>query len=307
MFLALLACTAPPEDSAIDLPSAYTYAGEAVDDTPDPAVVQAELQAFFDEVRGFNGGPVIDDWYDVHRYADAACPAETITDSDANGHVVYFDGLCRAQERYWFKGPMTAYTFADNDLLAFEVFDFRPHLEKLTAAWTGQVIKGQTDIFDEVSDLDFNCSCTALRASASTNPDSLQWASYTDGPSHWVAPSADPDAWNNQGIQSNLWMWFERTQTTAWQAQIEGAVNNVGEVYGTVELELRMAGHGFGDDLACDEGTNFWVELRRSTTGTRTALDFRTTPGSCEACAPVGDTQVCVDLANALDWEGTPW
>lgn len=305
--LLLLACSAPPEQLAVELPSAYTFDGDTNDDDVDLARLQAEVQAVLDGIRTYNAAPIIDAWYDAHTYSDVYCPAETISDTEANGYVVYFDSECVSEDRYWFKGPMTTYTFEDNTLADLEVYDLRPYLEVTTTEWTGRALKGQTDVFDAESSLDFNCSCTAALASAASDPNALGWVSYTDGPAHWIAPTADPDVWINQGITSNLFMRFSRDGDARWEAEILGSVTGAAEVYGNVAIELRLGGVQLEQGLLCDPDSEFAIEARQSSTGARTRMEFETADGACSACATVGEGEVCVDLTPALDWESSPW
>ncbi len=303
----LLACSDPPEQLAVELPSAYAYEAGTQDDAVDLVELQADAQAVLDDLRVYNAGPIIDAWYDAHTYAGRDCPLETISETAENGYVVYFDGECVAADRYWFKGPMTTYDFEDNRLEAFEVYDLRPYLEG-DSAWTGQAIKGQTDVYDAESTLDFNCSCTATIASSLADPNAPAWFSYTDGPSHWTAPTADTAAWMNNGITSNIFMWFSTTASDSrWQAVVNGSVTGVGATYGNIALDIRLAGSQLEQGVLCDPGLTFSVEARRSSTGARTRMEFETAAGACSACAVVGDGEVCLDLTNALDWEGAPW
>ena len=310
MFLLVAsACTAPTGDTSVAVrPSAYSYETSSQDDSEDLGVMQAEIQFILDNIRSYNGGPVIDAWYEAHRYSDGACPNDIITETEINGTVVYFDSECISQDRYWFKGPMTTYTFADKDFQGFDVADFLPYLEGgYDTLWTGQAIKGQTDVYDAESDLDFNCSCTAVRAVSIADPDALEWLSYSDGPAHWISPSADPTEWMNEGVLSHLFIRYKRESTSRWEVSLQGSITGATEVYGDVALELIIGGMGTGDELNCNPDTYMHVEARRTATGARTAMDLLFEGGACSACTAVGSGEVCLDITEAVDWQEVPW
>lgn len=305
--LVAIGCAGAPGDAAParELPSPYTYEPEDAGGGVDPAVMQAELQAVVDRIRTFHGRAILDAYGQARGYGDTRCPVETETDTVENGHSVYFEGLCVAGTRYWFKGPMTTYAFVDTPLDAFEVFDFAAHDEHLGVGWTGAALKGQTDIYDARSDLDFNCSCTALDAMSATDGE-RRWFSYVDGPSHWVASDA-PAAWIDGGLQVQLYVVLARTDDAAWRARVAGTVTGATDTYGTIDLDLTLSGtHGADGAVRCDAGSGT-VGMRYTTTGVRTELVLEAPDGGCSLCGPVGDETVCVDVSALQAWDTAPW
>lgn len=301
-----LACT----DSAGEegTPTAYTYESPVVEGQADPVVIQSEVQDTLDNLRTFNAGPLITAWFQIRAYGDDMCPGETIWDSEDDGHVIYFDILCVVDDHIWFKGPMTTYAFEDNTLQQFEVYDPIRYMDGVKPYYTGQAIKGQTDVYDMTSDLDYNCSCTAILAEGDDEAgDFHTWLSYTDGPSHLTAPESDPTLWMNQGIFSHLYLQFDRaTEGTRWQANLEGSVTGYTATYGDIELDLEIAGFYDGGVRTCEKGGGGTVEVRHTVTGQRTAMTF-TVDETCNACADVGDGTVCLDFSTLADWEDSPW
>jgi hypothetical protein len=291
-----------------DTPSAYSYEAPDRADAVDPAGIEAEVQALIDVIREFNAGPAIDAWFTVRAYGGATCPPEVTYDSADNGYVTYFDGQCEASGRYWFKGPMTTYTVTLNTLENTEVYDVRPYLLTETLPWSGQLIKGQSDVYDAQSDLDYNCSCTAalLQAEEATL---LHWASYTDGPTHLDGPDRDADAWMNRGTLSNMWMYItEDAVAGRWSAKLDGSVTGHGEDYGDIEMYVELGGERLQDGtLLCDPGTGGEFVVRHSATGIRTSFKLELAAGSCQGCATVAGSPVCIDLSPIVSFEGAPW
>jgi hypothetical protein len=305
VILLLLSCAGEPEPEA---PSAYTYTSPEVEDIADPVVMQEEVQDVIDNLRTFNAGPVIDAWFAARAYGDDLCPDETISDSAANGHVTYFDILCVVDDRIWFKGPMTSYEFTDNDLIKFEMYDPKPYMDGVKAYWTGTAIKGQSDVYDTESDLDYNCSCTAILADG---PDVKElfysWLSYTDGPSHLTAPESDPSLWMNQGIFSHLFLQFDRkVDDPRWQANLVGELSGYTSTYGDVELDLEISGDLIDGVITCEPGTGGTMSARHTDTGVRTELDI-VVDEDCNSCSPVGDGEVCLNFTELMNWDSDPW
>ncbi|MDP2315052.1 MAG: hypothetical protein Q8P41_19285 [Pseudomonadota bacterium] len=291
-----------------DLPSPYEYIAPDVGENVDPVTMQAELQATFDELRTFNGSATLTAYGQALLHGDGSCPNEVETDTENNGHTAYFDGLCVARTRYWFKGPMTTYAFTDNALDAFEISDFHPVRTDDGVAWTGTALKGQTDIYDDRSDLDFNCSCTAVSAYSFPGPGEGHWFSYVDGPSHYTAPEAAPGTWINLGLQVKLYAYLQRHLDGAWEARLAGTVTGLTDRYGTIDLDLSFGGVRAADGtIGCAAGGGGSVGMRYTTTGVRTELAFATDGASCVVCSPAGDGTVCLDLTSVADWETAPW
>jgi hypothetical protein len=303
----LVAGCAPGDDTAVDLPSAYVYQGEVVEDVVDPVEMQVELQDLLDNIREFNGNQTMAAYGQARAYGDELCPLETVTETPEDGTTVYFDRLCVVDDRYWFKGPMTTYTFSDNTLDQFEIYDFAPQLHEIESTpWTGMAMKGQTDIFDSENTMDFNCSCTAVTAVSPPLGTEQRWFTYTDGPSHWIAPEA-ADSWINQGIQSHMWIafWLDKTDGD-FEAVLEGSVTGYGSEYGSIDLDMTVDGTRGDDGVTCAPGTGGTAQLRHTTTGVRTDMTL-VTDDSCDACGDVAGTTLCVDLTHLADWDSAPW
>jgi hypothetical protein len=296
----------PAEDTGPTSALAHPYeeAGNAA--VVDPALLQSELQALVDTLRSYNATPVLDSWAAVRAYGDANCPSETITESEANGTTTYFERLCIANDVTYFKGPMTVYDFTENTLLAFEVADVQTNVELDGSLWTGRLMKGQTDIYEPGSTLDYNCSCTAALASSSTNAIE-QWWTYTDGPTHWSGPE-DDGTWMDRGVQSNLYQHYaEYTDAGYWWVRVRGAVTGHADVYGSVELDIMLGGPTTAPQ-SCAPSSTAQAVMRHTDTGRSTPLVFTFEGGvSCSACAPVDGGEVCVDFAPLHAWEGSPW
>jgi hypothetical protein len=311
----LLACTsssepiAPePADTGPTTASAWEYAAEDATFVVDVGVMQRELQTLVNELRGYNATPVLDAWGGVRAYGDELCPAETVTESAENGTSTYFERLCIANERTYFKGPMTVWDFTDNDLLAFEVVDVAENVRLDGTLYSGRAMKGQTDVYELASDLDYNCSCTAV-VGASDAVDEKQWWTYTDGPTHWTGPE-DDGTWMEEGHQSNVYQHYRRSPDEGeWSVVIEGAVTGHAEVYGSVSLMLSYSGSL--DDLAtCPNTSSVEAVVRDTATGQSTTLTFGMDPSKpCFGCATVVEDQspVCIDFSVINDWEDSPW
>ena len=310
-----LACAVPNPEPSPDTPdtgpttaSAWEYTPEETSVVIDAGAMQRELQALVDNLRGYNATPVLDAWDGVRAYGDEACPAETVTESAANGTSTYFERLCVANHRTYFKGPMTVWQFTDNDLLAFEVDDIAQHVMLDGSLFSGRVMKGQTDVYEITSDLDYNCSCTAAVA-ASENAERLQWWTYTDGPTHWTGPE-DDGTWMDAGHQSNVYQHYSRRPTDGvWNVVIEGSVTGHAEIYGSVDMLISIGG-GMEDLRTCGNAATIEVVMRHTETGQSATLTFGMDPSqACYGCAVVAEDQspVCIDFSGLNDWEDAPW
>lgn len=314
VLVVLLACTSqtveppPPLDTGPTDATAWEYVPEDVSVAMDPGVMQRELQELISGLRGYNATPVLNSWVGVRAYGDAACPAETVTESDANGTSTYFERLCIANGVTYFKGPLTVWDFTDNDLLAFEVDDIADHVMRDGALYTGRVMKGQTDVYEPSSDLDYNCSCTAASA-ASYGVDRDQWWTYTDGPTHWTGVEADR-TWMDLGHQPNLYQHYtRRAGDGVWNVLIDGSVTGHAEEYGSVELTISIGGR-LEDLTSCEASAAIEIVMRHTETGQSATLTFGMDPSQpCFGCADVVDGQspVCIDFSAINDWEDAPW
>jgi hypothetical protein len=203
---------------------------------------------------------------------------------------------------------MTTYEYTDNMLEATDLNEFRRFRADPNVHWTGMALRGQVDIYDQDSEIDFNCSCVAMEATSLEEDGSSHWFSFIDGPVHWDAPDAPP-AWFDDGLQIQWYLYAGRRPATGeWHSAVEGVVTGLTEVYGTIWLKFNAS--GLRDEetgaVTCDPGGGLAL-VRSTATGTLTWFDMLTKDDSCVYCAPVGDGEVCVDITPIQDWETEPW
>lgn len=309
-----MACSATGEDTATPVDSTPTaspweYQRDSQDDGFDVDVLESELQDLLGDLRSYNATPVLDSWGAVRAYGDDQCPEETVTTTVENGTATYFERLCVANKVTWFKGPMTVYEFADNDLLSFEIQELYVYGNLDGTPWTGTMMKGQTDVYQLDGSLDYNCSCTAGLAEGDPDAETHAWFTYTDGPTHWTGPE-DDGTWMDRGEQSSLYLEYRRSLTGGrWQAGARGSVSGRGEVFGSVEMSIALSGES-SDLTRCSLDDRVRLAARQTDTGRTLDLELTLdTETSCTFCgtAVEGEREICLDLSSVNDWKGAPW
>ena len=192
---------------------------------------------------------------------------------------------------------------------AFEIQELYVYGNLDGTLWTGNAMKGQTDVYTLDGSLDYNCSCSAALGEGDPDAETHGWWSFTDGPTHWTGPE-DDGTWMDRGEQSSLWVEFRRNETAGtWVGGLRGSVSGRGEVYGSVEMNIALSGD-LDDLTTCSSNNRVQMTVRETATGRTTDLDFTLdTSQACYACVTVveGEPDVCVDLSSFNDWEGAPW
>lgn len=312
---ALVGCAGPAAEPA-DEPAAWAWEGSAPEEQASAEELSDAVAELLVAVRTVNAEPVLDSYQEAMSYRLDWCPELTETSSEATGEMTYWDGMCEGAEQVWFKGPMTTWNWEAIDLASGSVDLVSEIMASSTAfdgyRFHGSGIRGQTDIFNPDSSIDFNCSCTAMQGMGAAEDGRNGFFSFMDGPAHWTGAAAE-GTWLEAGVRPGLWIWAEADPTVGLRhITAAGNVTGFSERLDTARIDLTVFAPLDGSK-ACTAGeiSSFSLSLRDAETASWYELDFEiddSDPTLCTACAPLeSGEEVCVDLMPVLDWEDSPW
>jgi hypothetical protein len=312
----LVACADPPAASGAAA-TPWVYEAPVAEAEVSSAEVAAAWQETLGDLTRLHARPALQAWEEARALGDSACPREVTRESETSGRVTYWDDICEARERYWFNGPLGTYVFEEQSLERFEVDEYFPYRipERdlpYGARWSGLAMRGQTEVYDEQSDLSFVCSCVAIAAELREPAPRRGWFSYVDGPVRWEGP-ASTASWLDEGLQVKLFTLWTQVDASTWKARANGSIAGRPGRFDTVELDLDVTG-GFDEEgrPACRGGRAGAASVRVLPSGVRIGGDLvLAEDGACVACAVIGDwregVRACVDLTPVLTWETAPW
>lgn len=310
--LAIAGCSTPetPETAAA---SPWEWEGRSPEATVSAEELSVAVTALMDAVPTIHAAPVVSSYQEAMAYSQGRCPDVTRASSEATGDVQYWAAMCQGAEGVWFKGPMTYWVWEDIALAEGSVdivsglLAARPELAG--ARYYGLGIRGQTDIFNTDSSIDFNCSCVAMQARGQTPDGQDLFFSFTDGPTHWTGAAAD-GTWMREGLLPSLWsVAREDAETDRRRLDIVGDLSGFAERFDTASLSLSLSRPRDGS-LACDADGALSLTIRDAETALWHPLSFVISADerACLACADWDDGErICVDLASYLDWDDSPW
>ncbi len=312
--LLLAGCAA--EGTGDSAPSGWSWEEQAPEEVASAADLSLDVQALIDQLRTINAAPVLSSYYEAMGNSLAWCPEQTETTAETTGDMRYWDGVCAGSEDVWYKGPMTTWTWDGIDLAAGTVdiistiMASSPSFEGY--AFNGNGIRGQTDIYNPDSSVDFNCSCTAMQGMGMADDGRIGFFSFMDGPAHWTGPAAE-GTWMAEGVRPGLWTWAEANPAEDMRhLTAAGNVTGFAERFDTARLDLTVFAPIDGSK-ACTAGdlSSFSLSIRDAETADWYNLEFEiddSDAAACTACATLeSGEQLCVDLLPAIAWEGAPW
>lgn len=297
-------------------PSGWSWEGSSPEEAASAEDLSAAVQALIDRARTINAAPVLSSYYEAMSYSFEWCPEQTETTAETTGDMRYWDGVCEGNQSVWFKGPMTTWTWDAIDIPAGNV-DIVSEIMSSSPAFDGYLfygngIRGQTDIYNPDSSIDFNCSCTAMQGMGMADDGRVSFFSFMDGPSHWTGSAAD-GTWMADGVRPGMWSWAEvNPDEDMKHVTLAGNLTGFAERFDTAKIDLTVFAPLDGSK-ACTAGdlSSFSLSIRDADTADWYELVFvidDSLEGVCGACAPLETgEEVCVDLSPILVWESAPW
>lgn len=314
--IALIACsgekTADTGEPVATDAQDWSWTDTAAPATATAAELEESLASLVETTVSLSARPVLQSYAEAMTYSEDGCPNIVYASAETTGDVSYWDGLCESSTGVTFKGPMTTWSWDEIDLANGEVDMLSGYLSGPGNGYTftGQGIRGQTDIYDDTSEIDFNCSCIAMMAAGRHTDGTVGSVDYLDGPSHWTG-AASQGTWLEQDLRVNMVKWA--TLDPAKQninVNYQGGITGLPGRFDTAKMDAVLSWE-IGGELGCkDDGFQLLsLRLRDGETAEWSEPEFTVGPvgEACMACMMYDDQEVCVDVHSLITEVELEW
>lgn len=290
----------------------WSWTDTAAPATATAAELEESLASLVSTAVSISARPVLQSYYEAMTFSEDVCPAIVYASAETTGDVSYWDGLCEASTGVTFKGPMTTWDWADIDLANGEVDMLSSYLSGPGQGYTftGQGIRGQTDIYDDTSEIDFNCSCIAMMAAGRHTDGTIGSVDYLDGPSHWTG-SASEGTWLEDDLRVNMVKWA--TLDPAGKninVNYQGGITGLPGRFDTAKMDAVLSWE-IDSELGCKDDGFQTISLRLRDGETAEWSEPELTVGpvgeACMACMMYDGEEVCVDVHSLITEVELEW